>query len=56
MSPRYLIPLYCLSLTPCPVTPVTLSGKHANLADLVRRVGELPNIKKWVETRPKSVI
>jgi hypothetical protein len=33
-----------------------MTGKHAKLADLVRRVGELPNIKKWVETRPKNVM
>ena len=24
------------------------------VADLVKRVGDLPNIKKWIENRPKT--
>jgi len=30
----------------------TCCENQPNLTDLVRRVGELPNIKKWVENRP----
>ena len=35
------------------MNPAALNGFPV-IADLLRRIAEIPNIKKWLETRPKS--